>query len=167
VNRVADSVSIRDSPLLHVVGKLMLPPDGLMAIHGDLKRLHDHVLSIEKTLLASEDPGYPLYMVCVPMGKGYITTCPADIFFLWFDHIFDMYLQRQLDFMLVRLFALHMSYIIRKEQISLITVADPYYMHEFFLGISCMERLAATKYIKDFMVLNKDKERIMLPYHPM
>jgi hypothetical protein len=167
VNRVADTVSIRDSPLIHVAGKPMLPPDGLMAIHGDLRRLHDHVLETENSLLASEDPGYPLYAVHVPMGKGYVATCPADMFFLRFDHIFDMYLQRRLDFTLVRLFALHMSYIIRKEQISLIAVADPYYMHEGFLGISDVERLAATKYIEDFMVMNKDKERIMLPYHPM
>jgi hypothetical protein len=78
-----------------------------------------------------------------------------------------MYLQRRLDFTLVRLFALHMSYIIRKEEISLIAVADPYYMHEGFLRISDVERLAATKYIEEFMVMNKDKERIMLPYHPM
>jgi hypothetical protein len=60
-----------------------------------------------------------------------------------------------------------MSYIIRKEQISLIAVADPYYMHEDLLGISDVERLAVTNYIKDFMVMNKDKERILLPYHPM
>jgi hypothetical protein len=82
VTRVADTVSIRDAPLIHVAGKSMLPPDGLMAIHGDLRRLHDHVLETENSLLASKDPGNPVYAVHLLMGKGYVATCPVDMFFL-------------------------------------------------------------------------------------
>lgn len=166
--RVAmNSVPSIDAPLLHVAGKPMLLWNALEAITGDLRRLHDHVLSIENSLLLSEDLGYPLYAVHVLSGRGYVQTCPADLFFLRFDHIFEIYLMRWLDFTFVRMYALHMNYIIRKEQISHIAVADPYYMHEGFLGNSDVERDPATKYIKDFMVMNKDKETILMPYHPL
>ena len=40
-------------------------------------------------------------------------------------------------------------------------------MHEGFLAI-CLEHLKyARDYIADFMVANKDKETILVPYHPM
>lgn len=124
------------------------------------------MLSTEKSLLLSKDPGYPLYAVHVPMGKCYVDTYPADLFFLRFDHFFEIYLMRRLDFTLARLFALHMNYIIRKEKISQIAVADPYYMHEGFLASGDVKREATRKYIKDFMLMKKDKEMILLPYHP-
>jgi hypothetical protein len=165
--RVQDSVPIVNAPLLHVAGTPMLPKDALEAITGDLRRLHDRVLSSELDLLRSEEPGYPLYMVDVPTRRGFVDTSPVDLFFLRFDYIFKMYLMRRLDFMFVRLYALHMNYIIRKEQISQIAVADPYYMHEGFLGNIGVECEATAKYIEDFMVANKAKETILLPYHAM
>ena len=60
-----------------------------------------------------------------------------------------------------------MSSVIRREQISQISVADPYYMHESLLRLGDYERQAAREYIKDFMVMNKDKETVLPPYHPM
>src|SRR4051812_29391076 len=92
--------------LTHAAGELILPPKPLESISGDLKRLHDHVLSTERSLLASKDPGYPLYAVRVPPGMGCVDTSPAEVFFLRFEHIFEMILTRRLDFMIVRLFAL-------------------------------------------------------------
>ena len=89
--------------MIHVTGDPMLPPKLLKALLGDLRRLHDHVLPTEKSLLASEDPGYPLYAVCVPEGKFYVDTLPAEVFFLRFDHVFGMFLMRQLDFTIARL----------------------------------------------------------------
>jgi hypothetical protein len=78
-----DSVPMKHAPLLHRVGKPMVPADALAAITGDLRRLHDHVLSTERSLLASDEPGYPLYTVHVPCtDKMYVHTCPADLFFL-------------------------------------------------------------------------------------
>jgi hypothetical protein len=40
-------------------------------------------------------------------------------------------------------------------------------MHEGFLGNSDVDREAAAKYIEDFMVADKAKEMILLPYHAM
>ena len=166
VIRVQDRIPTRNAPLLHIAGQPMLPPDAHRATTGDFRRLHDHVLSTEKSLLRSNDPGYPLYAVKVPKGWGFYDKTAADMFFLRFDCIFEMYHMRRLDFTFVRLFVLHLSYVVRKEQISAIAVLDPYLMHENFLKAGKVEREAASKYIEDFMVANKEKEMILLPYRP-
>ena len=153
--------------MFHVTGEPMLPPKPLEAIYGDLRRLHDHVLSTEKRLLASKAPGYPLYAVRVLRAKCYVDTRPVNVFFLRFDHIFEMFLTRRLNFTIVRLFVLHMNFIIRRDQIDQISVADPYYMHESFLCLGDFERQAARQYIKNLMLMNKDKDTVLLPYHPM
>src|SRR4051812_24289881 len=120
----------------------------------------------EKSLLASKDPGYPLYAVRVSPGMGYVDTTPAEVFFLRFDHIFEMFLTRRLDFTIVRLFALHMSFVIKREEISQIAVADPYYMHES-LSLSDYELKIVREYIENLMLMNKEKEMVLVPYHPM
>ena len=73
---------------------------------------------------------------------------------------------RTLDFTFVRLYALHMNYIVRREQVTGLAVVDPYYMHEGFLSINDANRQYASQYIEEFLVSNKDKETILLPYHP-
>ena len=125
------------------------------------------MLRVEKGLIASKDPGYPLYVVNVPQQMPYVEGFPADKFFLRFDYIFDMFHVKKLDFMFVRLYALHMNYIIGVEQISHICVADPYYMHEGFLGVCAKHGECARDYIVSFMLANKDKEAILVPYHPV
>ena len=81
-------------------------------IRRSKERLHDDVLRVEKDLIASKDPGYPLYVVNVPQQMSYVNGFPADKFFLRFDYIFDMFHVKKLDFTFIRLYALHMSYII-------------------------------------------------------
>ena len=144
----------------------MLPLKLLEALSGDLKRLHDHVLLTEKSLLASKDPGYPTYATCVPEGKCYVDTWPMEVIFLQFDHIFEMFLTRRLDFTIVRLFALHMGSVMKSEEVSQICVADPYYMHESFLSLGDFERETAREYLQNIMVQNKDREIVLVPYHP-
>jgi hypothetical protein len=161
-----DHVPVKGAAMFHVAGQPILPLKLLEGISGDLRRLHDHVLSTEKSLLASKAPGYPLYAVRVPQAKCYVDTLPADVFFLRFDHIFDMFLTRRLDFTIIRLFALHMNFIIRRDQIDQISVADPYYMHDS-LCLGEFECQAARQYIENFMIMNKDKDMVLLPYHPM
>ena len=78
-----------------------------------------------------------------------------------------MFHLKKLDFTFVRLYALHMNYIIGVEKIRFICVADPYYMHEGFLGVYAEHRVYAREYIVNFMLANKDKEAILVPNHPM
>ena len=106
-------------------------------------------------------------MVNVPRGLSYVDTFPAEKFFLRFDYIFDMFHLKKLDFVFVRLYALHMNYLIGVEQIPYICVADPYFMHEAFLAVFPKHHEYVRDYIVDFMVANKDKETILVPYHPM
>ena len=76
---------------------------------GDLRRLHDDVLWVEKGLIASKDPGYPLYVVNIPRQMSYVDSFPADKFFLRFDYIFDMFHVKKLDFTFFRLYALQIG----------------------------------------------------------
>ena len=78
-----------------------------------------------------------------------------------------MFHVKRLDFMFVHLFALYMNYFIRIEQIPYIFVTDPYFMHEHFLAVCEKHHEYARDYIVEFMVTNKDKEAIPVPYHPM
>ena len=52
------------------------------------------------------------------------------------------------------------------EEVSQICVADPYYMHESFLSLGDFERETAREYLQNFMVQNKDREIVLVPYHP-
>ena len=165
--RVQDRIDIPGADKWHIPGQPILPAAVLGARFGDLRRLHDDVLRIEKGLIASIDPGYPLYVVNIPRKMSYVDSFPADKFFLRFDYIFDMFHVKKLDFTFVRLYALHMNYIIGVEQIPHICVADPYFMHEGFLGVCAKHREYAREYIVNFMLANKDKEAILMPYHPV
>ena len=51
-----ERVPVKGAVMFHLTGEPMLPPKPLEALSGDLRRLHDHVLSTEKSLLASKDP---------------------------------------------------------------------------------------------------------------
>ena len=102
----------------------------------------------------------------MPEGKCYVDTRPAEVFFPRFDHIFEMFLTRRLDFTIVHLFALHMSSVMKREEAPQICVADPYYMHESFLSLGDFERETARDYLQNFMVQNKDREIVLVPYHP-
>ena len=46
--------------------------------------------------------------------------------FLRFNYIFEMLHMRQLDFSFARLYALHLSYLVKEEELSNIAIADPY-----------------------------------------
>ena len=72
----SEEVPIKGAAMFHITSEPMLPPEPLEALSGDLRRQHDHVLSTEKSLLASKDPGYPTYAARVPEGKCYVNTRP-------------------------------------------------------------------------------------------
>ena len=120
--RVQDRIHIPGAAKWHIPGQPILPKAALGARFGDLRRIHDDVLWIEKGLIASKNPGYPLYVVNMPQQLSYVDTFPTEKFFLRFDYIFDMFHLKKLDFTFVRLYALHMNYLIRVEQIPYICV---------------------------------------------
>ena len=60
-----------------------------------------------------------------------------------------------------------MNYLIGFERIPYICVADPYFMHEGFLAVCTKHCEYARDYLVNFMLANKDKEVILVPYHPL
>ena len=80
--RLQDRIDIPDADKWHIPGQPILHATALQARFGDLRRLHDDVLRVEKGLIASKDPGYPLYVVNVPRQMSYVNSFPADKFFL-------------------------------------------------------------------------------------
>src|SRR3954469_21481396 len=169
VTRVNDSLPVCDAPVLHIAGRPMLPANALKGLTPEIRRLHDHVLSMELNLLRAPTgtAGYPLYAAKVPSGLDFNHISPADLIFLRFYYIFEMLHMRRVDFTFVRLYALHLNYLVKKEELSQIAVADPYYMSESFLNLGDEECKGVEKYITKFMLDNKDKEIILVPYHPM
>lgn len=148
--RVQGHIPIPGAVKWHIPGEPILSKAAVEATHGDL-RLHDDVLRREKSLIASENPGYALYMVNVSRQRSYVDTFPAEKFFLRFDYIFDMFHLKKLDFKFVCLYASYMNYIIGIEQIPYICVADPYFMHEAFLAVYAEHCEYARDYIVDFL----------------
>lgn len=139
----------------------------LKSLPTNLSSLHDAVLTKEKDLLKSRnDPNYPVFSVKVPTDFGFVDTFPADVFFLRFDHIFDMFHMKTLDASLVRLYALHLANLIANDpNMHDVAVGDPYYMHAHQL-VSIDGRLVMREYIEDFMVKHKAKKLMLLPYFP-
>ena len=80
--RVQDRIDIPGAAKWHIVGEPILPEAAIGARFGDVRRLHDDVLRREKGLIASKNPGYPLYVVNVPRQLLYVHTFPAEKFFL-------------------------------------------------------------------------------------
>ena len=93
----------------------MLPPEVVQILTADMRGLHDSILFIEKELLKSKSPTYPLFPVRVPLGVGFVDKYPAELFFLRFDDLFNVYNLRRLDPTVVRLVALKMAHIMMEE----------------------------------------------------
>ena len=104
-------------------------------------------------------------MVKVPKGMGFVDKDPAEVFFLRFDDIFNMFHLKRLHPTLVRLVALSMAHQIIREETPGIAIMDPYYMLESNLR-NPGDRVIVTKQIEEFLVANKQKEIILLPYFP-
>ena len=110
------------------------------------------------------DPTYPLFVAKVPKGMGVVKESPADLIFLRFDDIFNMFHLKRFHPTLVCLVALSMAYQV-KEKTPGITIMDPYYMLESNMRIP-LDRIIVTKYIEDFFMANKQKKILLLPYFP-
>ena len=76
---------------IHVAVEPMLPKNLRKLASSELQSVHDGVLTIERRLLSEKDPSHPVFVVKVPPGLGFVDNAPADLFFLRFDDIFNMF----------------------------------------------------------------------------
>ncbi|KAK1612059.1 hypothetical protein QYE76_035732 [Lolium multiflorum] len=150
---------------LHHLGEPMLPEHVLKLLTGDMASLHNQVQYLEKQLLKSKDPSYPLFVAKVPTGMNFVEKYPADLCFIRFNDIFNIFRMQMLHFSVVRLVALSLSSRIVKEGTPTIAIMDPFYMRE---SIICNpgDRAIATKQVEDFMLANIKKGAILIPYFP-
>ena len=132
---------------------------------GDMLRLQDSILHLEKFLLQDKDPNYPVFTVRVPRDVGFVTDAPADLFFIAYEDIFKLFHSRRLDYNLVRLFTLNLAMKIKRESTPDVAIADPYYMRESQLALSAV-RARAMLYLQKFFLDNKRKDNILLAYFP-
>jgi hypothetical protein len=108
--RVQDKVPIMNWRTYHVAGQPILPQKLLKTLTGDMRSLHDSVLTVEQRLLGMSSPSYPVFMAKVPKGMGFVDGSPGDMFFLRFDDIFDMFHMKRLHHTLVCLVTLSYLY---------------------------------------------------------
>jgi hypothetical protein len=97
----------------------------------------------------------------VPTGFGFVNTYPADLIFIRYEDIFRLLHMQQLDRSLVRLISLSMAHDIAMENTTHIAIMDPYYMTP---TVAQTEQAFLANYIKNFLVLNKDKNCFVIPY---
>jgi hypothetical protein len=150
---------------MHYLGEPMLPSDILKDMGGSIKDVHDNIMYLEDQLLREKNPGYPVHVVKVPTNVGFVDGYPGDLFFIRFEDIFRLLHMFRMDKSLVRLISLSMVHDIIVERRGRIMIMDPFYMDELFLGAPG-NRAIVSKYIKDFMVANKDKDCFLMPYFP-
>ncbi|KAK1652854.1 hypothetical protein QYE76_070659 [Lolium multiflorum] len=149
----------------HWMGEPMLPEHVLKTLIADMRSLHNSVQYLERQLLKSKSHGFPLFVARVPTGMGFAEKYPADLCFIRFDDIFNIFRMRMLHHTTVRLVDLSLSSQIDKEGTPGIAIMDPFYMRE---SIICNpgDRAIATKQIEDFLLLNIKKSGILIPYFP-
>ncbi|KAK1608672.1 hypothetical protein QYE76_032345 [Lolium multiflorum] len=135
---------------LHHLGEPMLPEHVLNLLTGDMASLHNQVQYLERQLLKSKNPSYPLFVAMVPTGMNF-EKYPADLCFIRFNDIFSIYRMQMLHFSVVRLVALSLSSQIVKEGTPTIAIMDPFYMRESII-CNAGDRAIATRQVEDFML---------------
>jgi hypothetical protein len=108
---------------------------------------------------------YPVFVAKVPVGKGFIDTPPADLLFQRYEDIYNMFHVKRLDYSLVRLFSLSMAMKVERERTPGIAIVDPFYMRDSIL-LAPGDRAVVKDYLQDFMLKNKRKDYILVPFFP-
>ena len=79
-----------------MAGVPILPDNRLPLVSGEMRSLHESVLRRELELLKMKDPAYSVFAAKVPVDWGFCDKPPADVMFLRFDDIFNMFHTRRL-----------------------------------------------------------------------
>jgi len=102
----------------------------------------------------------------VPKDLDFVHEAPTDLFFIAFEDVFNLFHSRRLDYNMVRLYALNMAMKIRRDNTSYVAVVDPYYMRDNQLVEGSRTRTMAKEYLQRFMLTNKRKNTLLLPFFP-
>jgi hypothetical protein len=101
----------------HEVGKVILPKDMEHLGSGPMITLQENIQFLESILLKDKDPNYPVFMVKVPAADlNFVQADPADIFFISFEDVFNLFHGKWLDYNLVRLYVINLQMKIKRER---------------------------------------------------
>ncbi|KAK1669224.1 hypothetical protein QYE76_057383 [Lolium multiflorum] len=153
-------------PRCHEAGKPILPPDMEHLASGPMLPLQNTINYLESVLLKEKDPNYPAFSVKVPSDQNFVNEDPADIFFIAFEDVFNLFHSKRLDYNLVRLYAINLQMKINRERPCHIAVADSYYMRDSQLQDGSRTRTKAVRYLQNFMLMYKESNTILLPVFP-
>ncbi|KAK1629632.1 hypothetical protein QYE76_003947 [Lolium multiflorum] len=153
-------------PRCHEAGKPILPPDMEHLASGPMLPLQHSINYLESVLLKEKDPNYPVFSVKVPSDQNFVHEDPADIFFIAFEDVFNLFHSKRLDYNLVRLYAINLQMKINRERPRHIAVADPYYMRDSQLQDGSRTRTKVVRYLQNFMLMYKESNTILLPVFP-
>ncbi|KAK1618430.1 hypothetical protein QYE76_023947 [Lolium multiflorum] len=121
-------------PRCHEAGKPILSKDMEHLASGPMLPLQHTIHYLESTLLKEKDPNYPVFSVKVPEDPNFVHEYPADIFFIAFEDVFNLFHSKRLDYNL--------------------------------LQDGSSTRTKAVRYLESFMLMNKEKNTILLPVFP-
>ncbi|KAK1648760.1 hypothetical protein QYE76_066565 [Lolium multiflorum] len=121
-------------PRCHEAGKPILSKDMEHLAGGLMLSLQHTIHYLESTLLKEKDPNYPVFSVKVPEDPNFVHEYPADIFFIAFEDVFNLFHWKRLDYNL--------------------------------LQDGSRTRTKAVRYLESFMLMNKEKNTILLPVFP-
>jgi hypothetical protein len=83
---------------------------------GPMLPLQSSIQYLETTLIKEASPNYPVFMAKVPLDPKFVHEDPADIFFIAFEDVFNLFHWRWLDYNSVRLYALNLQMKIKRER---------------------------------------------------
>ncbi|KAK1609280.1 hypothetical protein QYE76_032953 [Lolium multiflorum] len=121
-------------PRCHEAGKPILSKDMEHLAGGLMLSLQHTIHYLESTLVKEKDPNYPVFSVKVPEDPNFVHEYPADIFFIVFEDVFNLFHCKRLNYNL--------------------------------LQDGSSTRTKAVRYLEGFMLMNKEKDTILLPVFP-
>ena len=127
--------------------------------------LQENILYLEEILLKEKNPTYPAFAVKVPEELvDFVQEDPADVFFIAYEDIFNLFHTKRLDYNMVRLYALSEAMKIRRDDTPYVAVVYSYYMRDRHLVEGSKTRETATEYLVRVMLANKRKSTLLLPF---
>jgi hypothetical protein len=151
--------------IIHKARKPIMSDEQVANASGAMVNLMHGIMFLEEGLLKETNPSYPIFTAKVPTDVGFIDDHPADIFFISYEDVFKLFNAKRLDYNVVRLYALQRAMKVNREQNPSIAIADPYFMREGML-LNPANRARAKNYLQKFLLDNKSKKDILLPYFP-
>ena len=156
----------KSAHMVHEAGKPIVPPEMTHLATPAMISLSASISMLEGFLLKDRDPNYPAFTVQVPKEEGGLVVVgehPADLFFVAYEDVFNLFNQQRLNYNLVRLYALNEAMTIHRDNLSHVAVADPYYMRDSQLVEGSGTRTMVTEYLQRFMLNNKRKNNLLVP----